>query len=143
MRSLGKLLASAFIVLGLVFSPAAVSAQGTFDGVCKDDNGKDRYPLGATGPDIPDVCEDPSLTDPAPADNPVGELLARITIFLGIIIGIIGTIMVVVGGLRYATSGGNPETTKAARQLVITGLSGIVIYAMAGVAVNFIVSLVT
>ena len=54
------------------------------------------------------------------------------------IIGIIAVIMIVIGGFRYTTSGGDGSQTKSARDTIIYAVVGLVIAIMAYSIVNFV-----
>jgi hypothetical protein len=46
--------------------------------------------------------------------------------------------MIIVGGLRYVTSGGDASSTKAARDTILYAVVGLVIAVMAFAIVNFV-----
>ncbi len=59
---------------------------------------------------------------------------------ISIIAGAVAVIMIVWGGFRYITSGGNAETVKSARNTILYALIGLVIIAFAQVIVRFTLS---
>jgi len=52
--------------------------------------------------------------------------------------GMVAVIFVIVGGVQYATSQGNPEATSKAQKTIINALVGLVIAIIAVAAVSFI-----
>ncbi len=55
------------------------------------------------------------------------------------IIGVIAVIVIVMGGIRYTTSGGDSGSTKAARETILYAVIGIIVAIMAYAIVNFVV----
>ncbi len=68
--------------------------------------------------------------------TPLFTTIANILIFLT---GAIAVIMLIFGGLRYVTSGGNPSSTKAAKDTIMYGIIGLVVAILAYAIVNFVV----
>lgn len=58
--------------------------------------------------------------------------------FFFVLVGIIAVIMVIVGGFQYATSTGDPQKTKKAKDTILYALIGLVISISAWTIVNFI-----
>jgi hypothetical protein len=55
------------------------------------------------------------------------------------ILGIVGVIMIIVGGFRYTTSGGDAAKLKNARDTIIYAVVGIVVAIMSYAIVNFVI----
>lgn len=55
------------------------------------------------------------------------------------IVGGIAVIMLVVGGIRYTLSGGDPNSVKGAKDTIIYALIGIVVAAVARLLVQFVI----
>lgn len=84
-------------------------------------------------------------TNPAPSDaagkfNNITHTLINV---LTIIVGIIAVIMIIVGGLRYVTSGGDANKVSAAKNTLLYAIIGLVIVALAQVIVNFVLDKTT
>jgi len=60
-----------------------------------------------------------------------------VTIILGLA-GIVLFIMLIVGGFRYITSGGDPKSVEAARKTLTSAIGGIVLIALAFLILKFI-----
>jgi hypothetical protein len=54
-------------------------------------------------------------------------------------VGVISVIMIVVGGIRYAVSGGDANATKSARDTILYAIIGLVVSFVAWGVVNFVV----
>lgn len=64
-------------------------------------------------------------------------IMKVIGIVLGFL-GIIAVIIVIVGGFKWMTSGGAEDKTKAARDLIVSGMIGLVIVLIAYTIVHFV-----
>ena len=68
----------------------------------------------------------------------INSILGDIINILGIVVGIAAVLMLVVGGFKYITSGGDSSKTASARNTVIYSIIGLVIAVMAQVLVHFV-----
>ena len=57
---------------------------------------------------------------------------------LSILVGVAAVIMIIVGGFRYVTSGGDANATKGARDTILYALVGLVVVAIAQAIVKFV-----
>ena len=64
------------------------------------------------------------------------EIVSNILLFL---IGLAAVIMIIIGGIRYTTSNGDPSQTKAAKDTILYAVVGIVAALMAFAIVRFVV----
>lgn len=55
-----------------------------------------------------------------------------------IAVGIICVVFIIIGGIRYATSGGDPEKVKSAKNTILYALIGLVIAILANVIVQIV-----
>ena len=89
---------------------------------------------------IPDsaVCQDAAQGQ---TDNPLfgenGVLTSAIGI-LSLVLGVIAVIVLIVAGIRYATSGGNPQSVGNVRNTIIYALVGIAVAALAQALVQLV-----
>lgn len=67
-----------------------------------------------------------------------GAVFATVADTLILLIGSISVIMVIIGGIRYTLSGGNPQATKGAKDTILYALIGVVVSVLAYAAVVFI-----
>lgn len=128
-----RILLLAIIAAPLLAVPVSVSAVDLFDRqVCNE-------PSAANSA----VCRDKNLRDSAgneqnPVFGPQGVLSIIINL-LSVVVGIVAVIIIVLAGLRFITSGSNPQDVANARERVIYALVALIIVAMAQVFVRFIV----
>lgn len=55
------------------------------------------------------------------------------------VIGLIAVLMIIIGGLRYVLSGGDSNSTNAAKNTILYAVIGLVVAIMAYAIVNFVV----
>lgn len=67
-------------------------------------------------------------------------LLTRIINIFSVVVGIIAVVMIIVGGLRYITSGGDTGRVGAAKTTIIYALVGLVVVALAQLIVHFVLN---
>jgi hypothetical protein len=73
-----------------------------------------------------------------------GDLLGDAGIFTTIvnillfIIGALAVIMIIIGGLRYAISGGDAKAVSAAKNTILYAIVGLIVAFLAFAAVNFV-----
>jgi ABC-type Fe3+ transport system permease subunit len=84
--------------------------------------------------------------DCAKGDTPVstiegpGGLLAQIVNILLFAVGIISVIMIIIGGIRYATSAGNEKATQGAKDTILYAIIGLVISVLAFAIINYVIA---
>lgn len=61
-----------------------------------------------------------------PDENPVQDLIVKITNIVAWMGGIIAVIFIIYAGFRYVISSGNPEKTSAALKTIIYSLAGLI-----------------
>ena len=72
-----------------------------------------------------------------------GGIFTKIVNALLFLIGAIAVIMLVYGGIRYATSGGDASAVTAAKNTILYAIVGIVVAILAYAIVNFVVTQLT
>jgi len=73
-------------------------------------------------------------------DNSLKKLAARITNTFSIIVGAASVIMIIYGGFRYITSGGESGRVGAAKNALLYAIIGLVIVAIAQLIVHFVLA---
>lgn len=73
------------------------------------------------------------------AINGQDGLIAKIVNVLLFVIGIISVIMIIVGGIRYATSNGDANSVTAAKNTILYAIVGLVVAIFAYAIVTFVV----
>jgi len=74
------------------------------------------------------------------AKKDLGSWMKDIVNVLLFVIGAISVIMVVIGGLRYVTSGGDANQTKAAKDTILYSVIGLIVAILAYAIINFVVN---
>jgi hypothetical protein len=74
------------------------------------------------------------------AGDSVTDIIKKVINILSVIIGAIAVVMIIIGGFRYVTSGGNAESTKSARQTIVYAIVGLIIVALAQIIVHFVLN---
>lgn len=75
--------------------------------------------------------------------NNTNDLMGTVNTIINVIIGVIGFVAVVViilGGVQYTTSAGDPGKVKKAKDTILYGIVGLVIALLAYAIVNFVLS---
>jgi hypothetical protein len=70
----------------------------------------------------------------------INNLLRRIVNIFSAVVGVIAVIMIIVGGLRYITSGGESSMVTSAKNSFIYAIVGLVIVALAQLIVRFVLN---
>lgn len=86
-----------------------------------------------------EVSESGASCPTAGASN-INTLLTKIINIFSAIVGVIAVIMIIVGGLRYITSGGDSNKVSAAKNTIIYAIIGLVIVALAQLIVRFVLN---
>ena len=110
------------ILLGLAFLPNLVFAQKSniiFDSTTNPGGLPTFFPGDRTGGTIG------------------GTISAIILMFLSVV-GLISVAYIIYGGFRYVTSGGNSETTAAAKKTIVNALIGLIIVILSYVMVRLV-----
>ena len=77
------------------------------------------------------------------ANSNKNDLMTVINTIINVIIGVIGFVAVVViilGGVQYTTSAGDPGKVKKAKDTILYGIIGLVVALLAYAIVNFVLS---
>lgn len=83
---------------------------------------------------------DPSANTGGPD---IGSILTLVVNIFSIVVGFVAVIMIIVGGFKYITSGGDSGNISGAKNTIIFALVGLVIVALAQVIVRFVLTKVS
>ncbi|MGV9002133.1 MAG: hypothetical protein ACOH18_04255 [Candidatus Saccharimonadaceae bacterium] len=72
-----------------------------------------------------------------------GGVITTVTNTLLFVVGALAVIMIIFGGIRYATSAGNSSSVTAAKNTILYALVGLIIAFLAFAAVNWVLSALT
>jgi hypothetical protein len=133
-----KALLTSLSVVGLTLAPAlapvAVYAQGTTPN-----------PQGSLcgGAETLQFGEEGDCADTGGAEETVNELVGTVINIFSIVVGIIAVIMIIYGGFKYITSGGDSGNIGSAKNTILFAIVGLIIVAMAQIIVRFVLSRAT
>lgn len=127
LKKLRLLLAGTFMATAAVciMPTVSVSAQTSAkDTICES--------LKETGQTANQSC--------ASGSDRINSALEVVLNLLSIIAGVIAVIMLIIAGIRFVTSQGDPNGTKGARNAIIYACVGLIIVALSQVIVRFVLS---
>jgi hypothetical protein len=79
-----------------------------------------------------------------PSDNSTGSdfatLAAKIINILSVIVGVVAVVMIIFGGFKYITSGGESGNVSGAKNTLVYAIVGLVIVALAQFIVHFVLN---
>lgn len=124
------------IIVGIGSFLVSVPQVGAVDSVlksaCNNKNNKDAANSA--------LCEQ---ANPSGNNDKFNKVIENITNTLLFAIGIISVIMIIVGGLKYTTSDGDPAKAKSAKNTVLYAVVGLVIAVLAYAIVQFVMTQLT
>lgn len=109
----------------LIVAPAAALFEGSKDQACAGANLSDTGCSANQGKDA------------------VNSTISTIINLLSFLVGVISVIMIIIGGIRFATSSGNAQSTDTARNTVIFAVVGLVLAVFAQLIVKFVLGRAT
>lgn len=84
--------------------------------------------------------EDCNQGDP---ENTVNNIIATVINIFSLVVGVVSVIMIIIGGLKYITSGGDSGNVSGAKNTILYAIVGLVIVALAQIIVRFVLTRVT
>lgn len=100
--------------------------------------GTELNPANITGTSPADCT-----VSPGNASDKVGDIVRLIINIFSWIVGVIAVIMIIVGGLKYITSGGDSGNVTGAKNTILYAVVGLVVVALAQFIVRFVLEKVT
>jgi len=82
-------------------------------------------------------------TDTAGASEKVDSTIKFVIDIFSLVVGVIAVIMIIVGGLKYITSGGDSGNVTGAKNTILYAIIGLVVVALAQFIVKFVLGKVT
>ena len=83
------------------------------------------------------TCQEGQTTGTSP--NPVVNVVQKATNLIAVIAGVGAVIIIVIGGINYATAGGSEDKAKSARAMIFNAAIGLAIIGIAWLLVSFII----
>lgn len=138
MSKIKQILMSFMILSSTLFAPLAVTGVAiavTDD--CLGDSGGIEQCLN-TGAE----STDPNSSD-VNATERVNTIIRLVINVFSLIVGVISVIMIIIGGLKYITSGGDSGNVSGAKNTILYAIIGLVVVALAQVIVRFVLEKAT
>lgn len=92
--------------------------------------------------DVTSNCASGGLT-PGQANQKLNNIIHTVINLLSVVVGVVAVIMIIVGGLRYITSGGSDTSVTGAKNTILYAIIGLIIVALAQIMVRFILGKIT
>ena len=131
-------LASVILAVPLL-APAAVYAadpqNNTVGSACSGVN-LDASNLNSTTPGTFADCHDPHDTN----GNGLTNLIKLVINIFSLIVGVVAVIMIIIGGLKYITSGGESGNVQGAKNTILYAVIGLIVVALAQFIVRYVLS---
>ena len=70
-------------------------------------------------------------------------IASKIVTIFSIIVGVVAVIMIIYGGFKYITSGGDSNNVSAAKNTLIYAIIGLIIVALAQIIVHYVINTAT
>ncbi|MBI2592188.1 hypothetical protein HYW36_01805, partial [Candidatus Saccharibacteria bacterium] len=80
----------------------------------------------------------PSCVSDSSVTQSLNKVVRTIINLLSVVVGVVAVIMIIVGGLRYITSGGSDTSVTGAKNTILYAIIGLIIVALAQILVRFI-----
>jgi hypothetical protein len=125
-----KLLAAALFAAPLLFAGSALAAE----------------------PDIQNsLCGGTSLSTKSTtcaesttaANTTIDGIIATVINLFSLVVGVVAVIMIIIGGLKYITSGGDSGNVTGAKNTILYAVIGLVVVALAQIIVRFVLNRAT
>ncbi|CAN5399816.1 hypothetical protein BH10PAT3_BH10PAT3_5460 [soil metagenome] len=118
-------------VMPLALPAATYAAEGIQQNLCAGAN-----------LDVNSNCNSGGITD-AQAQAKINDIIRTVINLFSLIVGVVSVIMIIIGGLKYITSGGDGGNVSSAKNTIIYAIVGIVIVALAQFIVRFVLTKIT
>ncbi len=132
-RALLTLSAGALLIAPAMV-PVSVSAQASPDienGLCQGAN------LSATD----GACD--TQDQGAQANTRINSIITTVINLFSLVVGVVAVIMIIIGGLKYITSGGDSGNITGAKNTILYAVIGLVVVALAQFIVKFVLGRAT
>lgn len=72
------------------------------------------------------------------AEDNINNLIEQAINFFSVVIGVIAVVMIMIGGVKYITSGGDSGNITTAKNTILYAVIGLIVVALAQVVVKFV-----
>lgn len=92
---------------------------------------------------LPNACDESSVAPSAACGSVDDEsalkvMIGNITKTLLLIVGVLSVAMIIFGGIRYITSGGDKKRIESAKNILIYSITGLIVALVAGAVIGFV-----
>ncbi len=84
-----------------------------------------------------------SNSDTSAGTTGINNIIKTVINIFSLVVGVVAVIMIIVGGFRYITSGGDSNNVSGAKNTIIYAIIGLVVVALAQFIVQFVLNKVT
>ena len=81
---------------------------------------------------------DSDCTTSGSASGSINNIISTVIDIFSIVVGVIAVIMIIIGGLKYITSGGDSGNVTGAKNTILYAVIGLVVVALAQIIVRFV-----
>ena len=134
---LSSLVIASFLAAPMLINTISASAQDVKY------NSSNSAICGANGKPVKDAVGNITCEVNSEDGKTLPQIVAFIINVFSWIIGAVSVIMIIYGGFRYITSGGDSNGVTAAKNTILYAIIGLVIVALAQIIVNFVLDKTT
>ena len=87
-------------------------------------------------------CNSGGITS-AEANAKINKIIHEIINIFSVVVGVVSIIMIIIGGLKYITSGGDSTNVTGAKNTILYAVIGLVVVSLAQVMVRFVLNKVS
>lgn len=73
-------------------------------------------------------------------EGTVNNIITTVINIFSVLVGVVAVVMIIIGGMKYITSGGDSNNISAAKTTIIYAIIGLVVVALAQVVVRFVLT---
>lgn len=140
MSKIKQLIMSLALLGSTLFAPLAATSIVAAQAECLDNNSASITGcldqgtcLGTNSSESSEECA--SGDD---AEDRVNDIIRLVINIFSLIVGVISVIMIIIGGLKYITSGGDSGNVSGAKNTILYAIIGLIVVALAQVIVRFV-----
>lgn len=89
--------------------------------------------------DVNTDCNKGGITDQEARDR-INRIIRTVINLFSLVVGVVSVIMIIVGGLKYITSGGDSGNVTGAKNTILYAIIGIVIVALSQFIIRFVLT---
>lgn len=82
----------------------------------------------------------PNCSSGGNTNQSINKVIHTIINLLSVVVGVVAVVMIIIGGLRYITSGGSDTSVSGAKNTILYAIIGLIIVALAQILVRFVLS---